>query len=72
MSRDRRRPPRPVDNRKHRATHLAGDTQARDLQGSAVPSLTLHERSVGLEDNVRNLLDWLVDEELERWRREEL
>jgi hypothetical protein len=30
--------------------------------------LTLHERSVGLPDDVRELLDWLIDEELRRWQ----
>jgi hypothetical protein len=34
-------------------------------------ALTLHQRSVGLKDNERTLLDWLVDEELKQWRREE-
>jgi len=39
---------------------------------SAQPSntLTLHHRSVALPDNVRDLLDWLIDEELKRWQRE--
>lgn len=32
--------------------------------------LTLHHRSVALPDNVRDLLDWLIDEELKRWQRE--
>jgi len=32
--------------------------------------LTLHQRSVALQDNVRDLLDWLIDEELKRWQRE--
>jgi hypothetical protein len=32
--------------------------------------LTLHPRSVALPDNVRDLLDWLIDEELKRWQRE--
>jgi hypothetical protein len=34
-------------------------------------SLTIDDRSVALPEHVRELLDWLVDEELKRWLREE-
>lgn len=33
--------------------------------------LTLPAQSGALPEHVRELLDWLIDEELERWRREE-
>lgn len=40
-------------------------------QGASAPQsanlLTLYRRSVALPDNVRELLDWLIDEELKRW-----
>lgn len=44
----------------------------REREFSAQPSnvLTLHRRSVALDDNVRDLLDWLIDEELKRWQRD--
>jgi hypothetical protein len=45
--------------------------RARENRVSERTVLTLHQRSGGLEDNVRTLLDWLVDEELKRWQREE-
>jgi hypothetical protein len=45
--------------------------QTRETQVERPRLLTLHQRSGGLDDNVRNLLDWLVDEELRRWQREE-
>jgi hypothetical protein len=46
---------------------------ARDRAIPARPAnaLTLHDRSVALPDNVREFLDWLIDEELKRWLREE-
>jgi hypothetical protein len=41
------------------------------MKGGLDEPLTLHDRSVALPDNVRELLDWLIDEELKRWQREE-
>lgn len=43
---------------------------ARKLMDKSAHTLTLHDRSVALPDNVRDLLDWLIDEELKRWQRE--
>jgi hypothetical protein len=48
-----------------------GTGQAREPDACRPWALTLHHRSVGLEDNVRTLLDWLVDQELKRWQSEE-
>ena len=31
-------------------------------------SLRLQSQAVGLENNVRELLDWLISEELKRWQ----
>lgn len=43
----------------------------RKMVGNSMRSLTLPAQSVALPDNVRALLDWLIDEELKRWQREE-
>jgi hypothetical protein len=41
-----------------------------EIDVSPANHLTLPDRSVALPEHVRELLDWLIDEELERWRRE--
>ena len=41
---------------------------ASGIDASQANRLTLHDRSVALPDNVRELLDWLIDEELKRWQ----
>lgn len=46
-------------------------SQGREMERSEARALTLYERPVLLADNVRNLLDWLVEEELRRWLHEE-
>lgn len=50
---------------------LQGVPSDRRMKGGLDEPLTLHDRSVALPDNVRELLDWLIDEELKRWQREE-
>ena len=55
-----------------RSGRLRDETvQVRENRAPERAVLTLHQRSGGLEDNVRTLLDWLVGEELKRWQREE-
>ncbi len=47
-------------------------TVDHEKTGAHAPnSLTLADRSVALPEHVRELLDWLIDEELKRWLREE-
>lgn len=46
-------------------------TAGSEINASPASRLTLNDRSVALPDNVRELLDWLIDEELKRWQREE-
>jgi hypothetical protein len=63
-----------VRARKSSQPHADQRGAAREVRGIEAPTrraLTLHLRSVALESNVQDLLDWLVDEELERWQREE-
>lgn len=45
--------------------------ERRENAGSSADGLTLYDRSVALPIHVRELLDWLIDEELKRWQREE-
>jgi len=47
-----------------------GAKRSRALGADPSDDLTLPDRSDALPDNVRELLDWLVDEELKRWQRE--
>lgn len=63
MTRAPRSPPRPP--------RPGALTTAPEITGGSTRALTLPDRSVALPDNVRELLDWLIDEELKRWLREE-
>jgi hypothetical protein len=54
-----------------RADQRDATGQVREIEAPTRRALTLHQRSVALESNVQDFLDWLVDEELERWQREE-
>jgi hypothetical protein len=61
--------------RRPRSQQVAGPalelvSPSRETTDRSPHTLTLHERSVALPDNVRDLLDWLIDEELKRWQRE--
>lgn len=44
---------------------------ARAFVAEVPQSLTQGRQSGGLHDNVRELLDWLIDEELKRWQRQQ-
>ncbi len=46
-------------------------SQGSEIECSNPRGLTPHDRPVLLADNVRALFDWLVDEELKRWQRED-
>lgn len=60
-----------TDRRRTRGIRdVATIEQQRELAPSAIDSLTPQNRSVAVDDNVRELLDWLVDEELRRWQLE--
>lgn len=52
------------------APPLESVSRSPEITGRPTQTLTLHPRSVALPDNVRDLLDWLIDEELKRWQRE--
>jgi len=55
-----------------RVAELPPATADPEKPGAHAPnSLTLADRSVALPEHVRDLLDWLIDEELKRWLREE-
>jgi hypothetical protein len=45
--------------------------QTRKTIVRSTPALTPAAPAHELPDNVRELLDWLIDEELKRWLREE-
>jgi hypothetical protein len=62
------RHPRPVVGEEGESPQAA--ERRVSIAGSLPRALTLRERSVALPDNVRDLLDWLIDEELKRWQRE--
>lgn len=46
-------------------------TTGSEIDASPANHLTLPDRSGALPEHVRELLDWLIDEELKRWQREE-
>jgi hypothetical protein len=60
---------RPVDPPATDGALQAVDSHRRSAATPQRP-LTSHERSAGVDPNVQQLLDWLVDEELRRWQRE--
>lgn len=59
-----------ADVERRRAKTGAAEAENYAFATRAPNALTLHDRSVALPDNVRDLLDWLIDEELKRWQRE--
>ena len=60
----------PVNVDESRAERIETGAQLLEFTRRPPNPLTLHRRSVALDDNVRDLLDWLIDEELKRWQRE--
>jgi len=60
----------PATVEESRARRVAARHELHEFTRRPPNPLTLHQRSVALDDNVRDLLDWLIDEELKRWQRE--
>lgn len=58
--------------KRHERNSAGPNRESGETEASSARTLTLQHRSVGLDENVRALLDWLVDEELKRWQHEEL